>query len=320
MKCLLLNDTRSDNHIGCELVVRHTLQQCRKNGLEVVASIPTSRAQEAPELIRNHLERVDMVLLNGEGTLHDDKPNAMALLEAAEVARAAGLKVVLYNALWSNNRRAVDRLGCFDLVFCRDRDSATELKAQCPAAVVTVVPDMTFLTEPPSGPVHQERQGVVVTDSVRKAQSVSLARYALSNGCDFSPMSDGFFRKIRRKPLLRWSLRRKLGVVRGRYDSPERFLLRIRSAEGVVTGRFHAACLSLVCGTPVCCLASNTRKIQSLYADFGLDRSSVFSELGSPQEVEAQWKEQRNKAGSIERHVARARGEIAAMFEAIAGL
>jgi polysaccharide pyruvyl transferase WcaK-like protein len=55
------------------------------------------------------------------------------------------------------------------------------------------------------------------------------------------------------------------------------YLARIAAAEGHVTGRFHAVCLSLLTGTPVLALASKTSKIERLLRDAGLGTDRLLT-------------------------------------------
>ena len=318
MNTILLNDTRSDEHIGCELVVTNSFLKCSEVGLKITATISTAEASQATELLAPHLPSTKLVLLNGEGTLHDDKPNALSLLEAAKTAKDAGCVVVLYNALWSNNPIGKKFLTVFDLIFCRDKSSLDEILRDLPSAVAEVVPDMTFATQLPRLQ-NQTKKGILVTDSVRKKKCLNLAKFAIKHRFAFAPMSTAFFRKLKGHPILKWQLNRKLIHPAGSIDSPDDFLRKILSAESIVTGRFHTACLSLLCQTPVYCISSNTRKIQSLLEDFGLDSSATAQELPKLDIINGQWQEHIKKKQSTQIKVAEAASRIHVMFESIRG-
>jgi hypothetical protein len=61
MNTILLNDTRSDEHIGCELVVTNSFLKCSEVGLEIIATISTAEASQATELLAPHLPSTKLV-------------------------------------------------------------------------------------------------------------------------------------------------------------------------------------------------------------------------------------------------------------------
>jgi hypothetical protein len=56
------------------------------------------------------------------------------------------------------------------------------------------------------------------------------------------------------------------------------FRAMVAAADGVTTGRFHAMCYAIVERTPFVAFGSNTRKIESLVTDIGLDRNRVLTD------------------------------------------
>lgn len=319
MNTILLNDTRSDEHIGCELVIKNSLLKCSEVCLNVTATVSTAEASQATKLLEPHLPTTDLILLNGEGTLHDDKANALSLLAAAKSAKDAGCSVVLYNALWKNNPIGKQFLPVFDLIFCRDHASLQEVLVDHPDAQAKVVPDMTFATQLPTN-LPKAREGVLVTDSVRKKKCISLAKLALKNNFNFAPMSTAFFRKLKGHPIVKWRLKSKLTHPSGSIDSTDQFLNKLLVTESVITGRFHTVCLSLLCSTPVYSIASNTPKIQSLLEDFGLSPSSTEQELPKLRVMQQQWAEHTEKSEATQKRVQEAASKIHSMFESIHSL
>lgn len=314
MRALLLNDTSSVNHIGCKLVVRNTYAQCLSQGLSITTTIPYAQALQAPQLIINHLKNHDLVLLNGEGTLHDDKPKALALLEATKTAKLAGLKTYLYNALWENNHKANDYLKYFDAIFCRDSRSQ---KAVAPIANASLVPDMVFATPIPKIEKPSHCANVLVTDSVKKKTAYALAKYAIKHRYHFEAMGEGFERCLKSHPFMAALLKRKCQYSRGKISSPDTFLQTVQQAQAVITGRFHTACLSILCGTPVACVSSKTQKIESLYHDFGIPSALISPDELSPETIQQQWQAQQDRQSHIQSHITQAKSEIEAMFTTI---
>ena len=114
------------------------------------------------------------------------------------------------------------------------------------------------------------RRGLVVGDSVRFESRRALARTAQRLGACYVPT------KTLRGRVWETGVARGLlwrgynGVWTGRvpdFEMPQdegAYLARLARAEGHVTGRFHAVCLSMLTGTPVLALASRTSKIERL--------------------------------------------------------
>jgi len=319
MRAILLNDTRSDHHIGCELVVRNSLELCKQHGINVTSTITTSNALEAPDRIEPMLSKNDLVLLNGEGTLHHDRPRALALLEAASLAKKSGLKTVLYNALWSENPEGATHLPHFDLIFCRDSQSADEILRHHPALPVQTVPDMIFATPVPDQAAARTSRPLV-TDSVKKKKSIALAKFAHAHRFPFAPMGSGFFRQIQSSHLLKWHLARRCGYHHNKLDTPEAYMQKILTSSGVITGRFHTACLAILLQTPVFCISSNTQKIQTLYSDLGLSPELIPDSISSPDTPHKQWQEQEHLRSDLQSYTHQSRERISSMFHQISNL
>lgn len=319
MRAILLNDTRSDNHIGCELVINNTLAQCEQHGIQVIHTIQTCDAKQAEELIIPFLDEADLIILNGEGTLHDDKSRAIALLKAADLGKKAGLKTALYNALWDNNPIGQQYLPSFDLIYCRDSVSTAEITQLHPNLPVSTVADMIFAT-----PVSKEKSDrtnrPLVSDSVRKNKCFALAKFAVQHRLPFTPMGSGFHDRVRSSYFLKRKLTRHCDYTFDQLDSADAFAQKIQSSSGMITGRFHAACLALLLETPVFCLSSNTRKIEALYTDFGLSPDLVSDSISSLTDAQPQWQEQTRLREQLNEHINETRRQITSMFEKISHL
>ncbi|MDG1300301.1 MAG: polysaccharide pyruvyl transferase family protein [Opitutae bacterium] len=321
MKAILLNDTDAGRHIGCELVVRNTFTLCRQHGIDITHTVKSKEAHQAEAVIVPLLQQNDLVLLNGEGTLHDDKSRALSLLKLAALAKQAGLKTVLYNTLWSNNPVGQQYLPYFDLIFCRDGESANEIRNLHPTLDVRTVPDMIFTTQLTESESPRPRSSMaLVTDSVKKKHCYQLAKFAVRNRLTFAPMGTGFHERVDSSYFLKWRLTRHCGYHHNQLDSAESFVEKIQTSRSVITGRFHTACLALLLQTPVCCISSNTRKIETLYSDFGLSPNLVGQSISSLVEAEAQWEEQVQHRESIHEKVSEARAKIDGMFQLICRL
>ena len=79
--CILINSTRNVDHIGCKLTVSglsSILQNCNLK-IEYEISI---REPNLESLIKSFGEKVDYLIINGEGTFHDDQVEAVRIIKA----------------------------------------------------------------------------------------------------------------------------------------------------------------------------------------------------------------------------------------------
>jgi hypothetical protein len=311
MRVLLLNDTRSENHVGCRLVVGNTLRQCDRAGLEVVGSVPHSATDDERQA-RVRAEQYDILLINGEGTMHHDQPKALALGGAAVAASRLGKCVVLFNTVWQANHRLNHYLAHFDLVFCRESLSWRELAAAGRRS--HIVPDMVFATEFTSAGSPQYPGRTVLVDSVSREQTLQWAWRALLWKWALFPMHDANYFRLRRRPWLSLGLRLRSGCALRKPD--DTFLQSLSQFACAVSGRFHGVCLAFVAGLPVVGIASNTHKIQGLFRDAGLDERAMVT-AAEAHEISARLAYVRSQMPSVAKYVAAAPRRISQMFGAI---
>ena len=114
LRAILLNDARSEEHLGCKLVVKNILEQCDHVGIDVVDTVAHS-AEDDEWIARNRAEDYDLLLINGEGTMHHDRPKAVSLMRSAVAASQRGKTVALINTVWQQNRLLNQMLPSIDL-------------------------------------------------------------------------------------------------------------------------------------------------------------------------------------------------------------
>lgn len=279
-KAVLLNDTRVDNHHGCSTVVDTIHSLAERSGIRITATAPAHANWRLDSSVIGAIDDSDVVIVNGEGTIHHDRPAGEALLAAAEYARRRGKASALVNATWDTNGEAYSKMASmFSLVSVRESSSAKELAAAGVAA--RVVPDLALY---PSSPVASERCGVAFTDSVIGSEALEIYRRMWRLGAE--PTSLLFGRKSARdyatsaRRFLKGSpfkpgnfLAAARGALTDRLSqNPNRqeILSLIASRELMVTGRFHMVILCLSAGTPFLAVESNTHKISSTLRDTGL--------------------------------------------------
>jgi hypothetical protein len=262
MRAVVVNDTRPGQHPGCMLVMQQLLNGCHNAGIDRTYTLPIHRRYFS--LVKRNILNSDVVIINGEGTMHHDSPGALAVLEAALFAHEFGKPVALINTVWENNNQANALLSCTSLRYARESLSAAEIQKAgftakvVPDLVLTCTADILFKKpEKVCGPV-------IVTDDVCWVKALLLARYAKQHGLRFYRMSPRpslrSFSAIARWCRL-WAEGQRAPQLR--LDDINIF----RDASMVVTGRFHGVCLAILAQRPFVALSSNTHKIEGLLAD-----------------------------------------------------
>lgn len=270
IRTLILNDTARTGHLGCRLVMQNLKSLCTDHGLQVLAALATMRGDFDFHL-RRALPDCDLVLINGEGTMHHDRAGAMILTRAGHSASRGGKPVALLNTVWEENRAANALLSCVAAIYARESRSAAAIAREAKIPVHTV-PDLSLAapSEAEFGTRAARRGGVLVLDDVRLQACLLLAAYARKRSFAFRCMDFPAWRvPWREQAWLRLAL---MGMMPSRLRSGR----PVYDADVVVTGRFHGACLAILAGTPFVAMSSNTYKIEGLLDDAKLGEGGVL--------------------------------------------
>lgn len=329
---VLLGDTRDLHHHGCEAVLGRLIDGLRAKDMPPTKIIPGLDWTVA----RQDCLEADAVIVNGEGSLHHDRPAVGALADLADARRERGSPTALVNASWfANGVENTRRLAAFDLVAVRDPQSRAHLRdcgIRCLEAPDLAVQEALRYFHPDTSP-----QGPpVVSDSTKPGMTRELRRLARTRGWTYLPVlyppdrarasakSRKIFAKTRLAralgPFARlWMSPRYHAHAVGAPDVPA-YLAALQDAPGVLTGRFHTVCFCLGLGVPFLAVASNTPKIESILQDAGLDPAGRMvppSALAGLEQIPP-FSERERRALQDFRH--RAAREFDSLFESIRAL
>lgn len=326
-RVVVMNDTAGRGHHGCARVMRLLRAGLARQGLQITAASPAHADWTRDRDFLRHLAQADLVVINGEGTLHHGRPGGRRLLEVVRHPQRRA-PVALINALWQENPAEWHPLlaGCA-LISARDAPSGAAMAAAVGPERLRVVPDLSLSAGPEAQP--GPRAGVIVGDSVRMGARQALARAARRLGAQAILPTKTLRGRAWAWPGIRHALQ---GVYNGAWPlgaPPLRlaadeaaYLAALGRARMHVTGRFHAVCLSLVTGTPVLALGSNSWKIEALMAEAGLDPGRLLSEAElaalSPAGLDRPYSPAEETA--IAAFLARARAEAEGLFADLARL
>ena len=316
LRCFILNDTRAEKHHGCETVMRHLLRALAERHVEVLGTLAIGR--ELDDIQRVECNQADLIIINGEGTLHHGAPYARYLLDCGVAAKQRGQRVWLINSTWQDNPlEMLSQIAQFDGVWLRDQASVTDVRAM--VAHAQYAPDLTFAYAHPIDAVQcPSSDTLLLTDSVYSELSDQLAAYAKAQQMQYAPIirplpidthAIGYDeKKLKKHRLYQWLTYLSFGLYQPRryyqdltraVDQSEHYWSQLQAASAVIAARYHALCFALQLGRPVLALDSNTHKVKRLLGDIGLDPQQRIISLTTllhttPADLiaRAQWTEQ----------------------------
>jgi hypothetical protein len=237
VRAIIFNDTSRFHH-GCAAVMRTLHREAAAAGLEIVESVYGNTwmlSRSYPVWRDASMAEADIIVVNGEGTMHDDARLAIFYLD--EVIRKRGQrKVALVNSLWQRmSPRYAEVLAEADLVAVREPLSQAELGL--PSAAV--MPDLSFYEQP----LHS-----------------SLPAQGFVKGTFYGPA----FRDL--------ALDATIDVAREDWSV---VVNKLRHARAVLTGKHHEVMAACVARCPFVTTAVATHKIAGLGAYVGVDLPTV---------------------------------------------
>jgi polysaccharide pyruvyl transferase WcaK-like protein len=285
----VFNDTSGGRHFGCVAVMTNLVTLLRRNNMDPQFFWPVGVDWRLhKEKIVKHLDEVDAIIVNGEGTIHNDmtRTRAASLLELGKFCRHELNKpCFLVNATLHNiSEEGVSLLSEFDQIFVRDSNSETFLRTRGISTVRTFDLSLFGLIgknyKPHKGTMDSTPLKILFTGSVVSATDVELKDLSLKLAGTFQDvtapikMPQKIINKIRR--LLHISNSEGRKTLRYKNDH-EQWLEKITSYDLLVCGRFHAATLCTGTFTPFVALESNTPKVSCFLNDVFGNMNRLFS-------------------------------------------
>ncbi|MEO8241520.1 MAG: polysaccharide pyruvyl transferase family protein [bacterium] len=327
-KAVVFNDTRIHGHFGCDRVMDLLDGNLARRGVQVIAQSPVRHAWWEDAALLGKIAEADILVINGEGTLHHGARQGEALIKLADHPARAGKPLYLINALYQENPAHWDAaLRSFNGIWARDSRSARAMSAAVGREVGHFA-DLTLCDGFIGGAA--ERQGVVLGDSVKKKVTRKLA--ALSRkveGATLVPIVRDL-KSVRDRKGLSASLRRAENWITETFWTlryPGFRLLPDQAAYGQVlgqaklhvTGRFHGACFSVATQTPFVTLTSNSWKIEAMIGDCGLSQDRIIGiDQIEPGLLARDWSYSAAEMAAMRDYVERSTAASAAAFDAIA--
>jgi tetratricopeptide (TPR) repeat protein/polysaccharide pyruvyl transferase WcaK-like protein len=321
---LLLNDTSYWYHWGCTCTSLALHEALRDRGLLVdavpithintLAPLPATLADlddekffqsfcaRNPALIER-LQKVAWVVVNGEGSIHDLGPTALALLYVAYIAKqrlGKHTRIINHSGYPTaiGNSAAADAVyrkiyGVLDFVAVREDLSGARL-AQLGIATTASFDCLPLYVarHPPARRTGSERR-VVIAGSMHEGPALldllpGLIRRLDSQGYQVEILAGANAWIARDDVQLLQALRRRIdgGYRLVAATSEAEWLAGIAGAKLLISGRFHYSIAAACLGTPLLLAASNTTKNDGLLRRLALAKEQVWLPLENPAEVE----------------------------------
>jgi len=332
-RVVLLNDTRGHHHFGCHRVMETIEQKLAGRGFEVAArSLVRQRWWENEEFLRA-MQQSDLIVINGEGTLHHGSRHGPGLLKIAEHPLRGDTPVALVNAIYQDNppewKQYIDRI---DYLNTRDSWSARELE-QIAGREVRSTLDFSLSGGEPQA-LAAGRNQLALGDSVVRKTNRALVRLARSTpGSVFLPIVRTMKSSKPQYNRVRYALReayvfgytflfqqyvRNALFCRDHHE----YSSQLQKCLLHVTGRFHGVCLSIASNTPFVTSTSNSWKIEALLNDIGFSQERVknLDQLGPELLNPHKWAFSDEEQQLLIAARARAEAETNQVFDEIAAL
>lgn len=236
VQVFLANDTSEVPHAGCKAVMRSLGAVISGAGLVVTGRHINGTRKVDPA----DFDAADVVLINGEGTIHHSGPRSVFLLQLLLRAKAAGKRVLLVNALFQQyDAPTPDILAGLALLTTREPRSAAFARrfGGQPLTLLDSAADPAFLT---GGKPRKLTTGRVIGAAHR-------------HGLLYEPFSD-------------WQGDR----LTMRYASYEDIIATLRGAEVYLTAQHHGVYAAALAGCPFVTTPSNSHKIEAFIDWTGL--------------------------------------------------
>ena len=229
MKICLVNDTRS----------------CHSGSAQVMDNIYALFSDHTivKEAWWKHTNMYDWMVVNGEGTMHDNAYRAIIILKMMRYAKDHGKKVALINTVWQNmHHTECSVVSDIDLITVREIRSYSEIKNLNGNAMV--FPDLSFLfpAEHDKGRTPRINPGLINGMKAAKSITHGEAPYKI------------IFYNI---DIPMYSIRRG--------DKFYNQISDISMLDVYLTGQHHGVYAALMAGTPFLATPGNTHKIESLF-------------------------------------------------------
>lgn len=292
---VVVNDTSYELHHGSRLVMKNLFSLLSQHGFKIINSFPVGRNWKKSSSLIASIELADIVIVNGEGTIHHAQSHAYNLAELGIYCKKKNKPIVLLNATYhANNADIAKMISMFDLIYVRESLSKKELATHHIHS--TIVPDLTFFI-PSTDYYSKDNKIIGYTDSVFKEVSHHMDNGLSKQNYQFFPIlckphidkrkwfkstlrvsyftSELYKAKIKKyfNKTLTYTDKLIINVV----DNEVTYKKKLGQLKFLVTARYHALCFALQAHIPFLATCSNSHKMQGLLQDIKIDNKRLLN-------------------------------------------
>lgn len=227
---LLLNNTEQ-YHSGCRKVIDYF----RHHFLDHSLTIHPKKTKGFP-----NFNNFDLIILNGEGSCHDDSKKIISYLEYMNAASDAGIKTMLVNSVWQyNSKSTTELLKKINYVSVREIKSKNEILKHIDKKIDVVI-DLSYF--------H--------SFEFRKFESSTIVA-----GNKFIP----------KKQRELYSNIREDSYIDIFSEDWETIVSKLKNSKILITGRHHEVYASCKAECPFIAIEGNTHKISGILETFNVN-------------------------------------------------
>ena len=263
IKIYLLNDTRrSKMHLGCNAVVSNIEKLANKNNMEIIFYDSCYQQNNFyDEGWGNVISKADAVIVNGEGTLHDNR--ALSIFKKCQIAHNYNIPCFLINSLWQNMNEMEHYLELFDIISVRESKSYDALPENMKHKA-RIVPDISLYGTPFEKSENAKDQ-LIFVDSVSAEKTNIIKQTSLKYNAPMYYMSSSDAKNY----------------------LTEDVFSNLTNNSLIITGRFHAMTLAIKNKIPFYVFSSNSHKVEGLLKDIDMEnllinKENVESRINQP--------------------------------------
>jgi len=246
MKICLANNT-GHYHAGCRAVIGTINNQIKENGHMLLASVGTGQMMD-----KNSVKDCDLLLINGEGTMHHEGVNKIVLDKTIDLAIKYRKPIHLINTVW----QAINlhpRYAKINKIITREVLSRSELRSQNLDADLCL--DLSYFCKINyNQPVINFHKQIVVGD------------FFFQGAGQKPPLATADFQHIDTNHVY-FSGKPKLTLQDHVWST---VVMSLGSASLYITGRHHGVYAACKAKVPFVVHCSNTHKVEGLFAWAGV--------------------------------------------------
>ena len=291
MSTVFINNTITENHIGCTLAIQSCFYYFNKYKIKISKNIYTNNLQEFHKI--NYLD-YDNYIINGEGTLNNkNKGKGKYLVNIIKILLKHKKKIILLNCSIDLNNKDLKIISKVDLIGVREKKTYEKIKKITSINNVVLTGDLIFNlyiekkikmnilkcsknnnTLFFDTSLISLREKVYIRTRNEKYEFRNLMIKPKFYLCIINPLK---FLKyylfsfiVLLFPYLGKNFRSKFFTYKNQVNSLSNLIKIINNSKNIVTGRFHMTCILIILRKTFIAYEANTFKIESLLNDFGL--------------------------------------------------